>query len=116
MSLVARLDPRLLTEINMKWSINISPGVHGTGGSWFRKLFFLFFSYVIVLNMGGSELFTESKNLFLLLRYVASKLAPTRTFSGFCMGKSPKILSENNTLFETSPPVLNLEGCFFGYD
>ena len=86
------------------------------GGSWFGKLFFLFFSYVIVLNMGGSELFTESKKLYQLLKYISSKLAPMRTFSGFCMGKSLKILSENNTLFETSLPVLNPEGWFYGYD
>ena len=36
-------------------------------------------TYVVALVMGGQELFTESKNLFIVLRYNSSKLATTRT-------------------------------------
>ena len=67
--------------------------VKGTGGgSWVK---FLIQTYVVALDMGGQELFTELKNLAVLPRYGSSKLAPTRAISRAyrdCIGILPKIL------------------------
>ena len=56
-----------------------------------QKIFTSVLTYLTVLFMGDQEHFTESKNLYLLLGYDTPKLANMRTFSGVCMGKSPKI-------------------------
>ena len=46
--------------------------IKGAGGG--SKVKFLRWTYVVALVMGSQELFTESKNLFPLLRYGLSKL------------------------------------------
>ena len=66
--------------------------------------------------MGDQELFIELKKINLLLRYDGSKLATTRTILQFNIGKSQISKSENYLLFGSSPPILDLETPFFGYE
>ena len=70
--------------------------------------------------MGSQELFTESKNIFLVLRYDSSKLATTRAqfceFGCICIGNLPKIGLKKDLFFLTPLPVLDLESWFSGYD
>ena len=74
------------------------------------------YAYVVALDMGDQELFTELKNLAVLPRYGSSKLAPTRAISGICIGILPKIGFKKDLFFLTPPPVLDLETQFSGYD
>ena len=53
--------------------------IKGTGGG--SKVKILRWTYVVALVMGSQELFTESKNFALVLRYDSSKLATTRAIS-----------------------------------
>ena len=85
------------------------------GGSHFKNLFFFVLVYLIALNMGSQELFTELKKLALLLSYDLSKLGPTRRFLGFCIGKSWIFVIENYLFFLSTFCVLMLETQFFGY-
>ena len=89
--------------------------LRGQGGSHFKNLFFFVLVYLIALNMGSQELFTELKKLALLLSYDLSKLGPTRRFLGFCIGKSWIFVIENYLFFLSTFCVLMLETQFFGY-
>ena len=90
--------------------------IKGTGGS---RVKFLVWTYVVGLVMGGQELFTELKNLAVLLRYGSSKLAPTRAISGiwpYLYRDFAKNRVWKHLFFLTPPPVLDLETQFSGYD
>ena len=50
----------------------------GTGGG--SRVIFLVLKYVKIWDSGSQELFTEAKNLALVLRTDSSKLGPRRTF------------------------------------
>ena len=61
--------------------------LRGDGGSRSKSQIFFIWIYFKVWIMGDLELLTESKNIKLLPSTDASKLAPTRAFSGICIGK-----------------------------
>ena len=96
-------------------SSTLALALRGQGGSHFKNLFFFVLVYLIALNMGSQELFTELKKLALLLSYDLSKLGPTRRFLGFCIGKSWIFVIENYLFFLSTFCVLMLETQFFGY-
>ena len=66
----------------------MTPKLRGEGGGPRSKsqIFFIWI-YFKVWIMGDLELLTESKNIARLPSTDASKLAPTRAFSGICIGK-----------------------------
>ena len=63
------------------------------GGSRSKSQIFLVRTYYDIWNVRNLNLFTESKYLRRRPRYDATKLAPTRAISGFCMENSPKKLT-----------------------
>ena len=82
------------------------------------KVNFLVLTYVVALVMWDQELFTESKNLYLLPRYEVSKLGRLDPFSRI-FPKMYRKLGTKKRLFETvflsSFGVKGLETQFSGY-
>ena len=70
-------QPGPVVSLLVETSIMVWNRLRGQGGG--PGSFFLVFEYLKIWDSGSQELFTESKNIFPVLRYDSSKLATTRT-------------------------------------